>query len=87
MNPRIRRILKGALYPLFYSMMLMLFLVWTFPYERLKELTRGRRVDAEMLREFVLGLRLPAEAEKRLLELTPATYTGLASALVAHLDS
>jgi adenylosuccinate lyase len=55
------------------------------PYERLKELTRGRRVDAAALREFVLGLGLPPEAEKRLLELTPATYTGMASWLVDHL--
>jgi adenylosuccinate lyase len=55
------------------------------PYERLKELTRGRRIDAASLREFVRGLGLPADAEKRLLELTPATYTGLASTLVDHL--
>jgi adenylosuccinate lyase len=55
------------------------------PYERLKELTRGRRVDAAAMREFVLGLGLPAEAEARLVALTPATYTGLASALVDHL--
>jgi adenylosuccinate lyase len=56
------------------------------PYERLKELTRGRRVNASSMREFVLGLGLPPEAAKRLLELTPATYTGLASSLVAYLD-
>ncbi|HET9655216.1 MAG TPA: adenylosuccinate lyase [Kineosporiaceae bacterium] len=55
------------------------------PYERLKELTRGRRIDAESLREFVRGLGLPADAQERLLELTPGTYTGLASALVDHL--
>ncbi len=55
------------------------------PYERLKELTRGRRIDATSLREFVLGLGLPADAERRLLELTPASYTGLASHLVDHL--
>ncbi len=56
------------------------------PYERLKELTRGRRVDADVMREFVTGLGLPADAEKRLLDLTPGTYTGVASALVDHLD-
>jgi len=56
------------------------------PYERLKELTRGRRVDGPAMREFVAGLGLPPEAEARLLELTPATYTGLASRLVDHLD-
>ena len=33
----------------------------------------------------VLGLALPPDAESRLLSLTPGTYTGLASSLVAHL--
>jgi len=56
------------------------------PYERLKELTRGRRVDGPVMREFVAGLGLPPAAEARLLQLTPATYTGLASQLVGHLD-
>ena len=57
------------------------------PYERLKELTRGRRVDGPALRAFVTGLGLPPEAEARLLALTPATYTGLAARLVDHLDA
>ncbi|PJI93689.1 adenylosuccinate lyase [Luteimicrobium subarcticum] len=52
------------------------------PYERLKELTRGRRVDAEGLREFVAGLGLPDADAERLANLTPATYTGLAEQLV-----
>jgi adenylosuccinate lyase len=52
------------------------------PYERLKDLTRGHRVDAESLREFVGGLGLPAQAAERLAALTPATYTGLAARLV-----
>jgi adenylosuccinate lyase len=56
------------------------------PYERLKDLTRGRRVDGEVMREFVQTLGLPPEAESRLLSLTPGTYTGLASKLVDHLD-
>lgn len=56
------------------------------PYERLKELTRGRRVDAEGMRGLVAGLGLPKDVEERLLALTPATYTGLAASLVAHLD-
>jgi adenylosuccinate lyase len=55
------------------------------PYERLKELTRGHRVDAGSLRGFVRGLGLPDDAEKRLLELTPSSFTGLASNLVDHL--
>jgi adenylosuccinate lyase len=57
------------------------------PYERLKDLTRGQRVDAARLREFVAGLGLPDDVAQRLADLTPATYTGLASRLVAdHLD-
>jgi adenylosuccinate lyase len=56
------------------------------PYERLKELTRGRRVDAEVMREFVSGLGLPAEVQQRLIELTPGSYVGVASALVDYLD-
>jgi adenylosuccinate lyase len=56
------------------------------PYERLKELTRGRRIDAETLRDFITGLGLPSRAEQRLLALTPAGYTGLAPDLVDHLD-
>ncbi len=55
------------------------------PYERLKELTRGNRVDAARMREFVGGLGLSREAEQRLLALTPAGYTGIASDLVDHL--
>jgi adenylosuccinate lyase len=56
------------------------------PYERLKELTRGRRVDGPAMRLFVRGLGLPADAEERLAALTPATYTGLSADLVRHLD-
>ena len=54
------------------------------PYERLKELTRGRRITGDDLREFVRGLGLPADVEARLVELTPARYVGLAPQLVAE---
>ena len=53
------------------------------PYERLKALTRGTVVAAEDVQEFVKGLGLPAQAEARLLALTPAAYVGLAPELVA----
>jgi len=55
------------------------------PYERLKELTRGQRVDAARMQEFVAGLGLSPDAEARLMALTPATYTGIAEQLVDHL--
>ncbi|WP_210508028.1 adenylosuccinate lyase [Naasia sp. SYSU D00057] len=51
------------------------------PYELLKELTRGRRLDAAGLREFLAGLDLPEAAKERLGTLTPATYVGLADEL------
>ena len=49
------------------------------PYEKLKELTRGHRVDGPALREFVGGLGLPDEDAARLAELSPASYVGLAA--------
>jgi adenylosuccinate lyase len=50
-------------------------------YEKLKSLTRGQRMDAKALRAFVGELPIPEDAKRALLELTPATYTGLAAEL------
>ena len=55
------------------------------PYEKLKALTRGKQVTKELLHDFVKSLDIPDDAKQRLLELTPATYTGLASSL-ARID-
>ncbi|SIN93370.1 Adenylosuccinate lyase [Sulfurivirga caldicuralii] len=49
------------------------------PYEKLKELTRGRRVDKAIMQAFVDDLDLPEEAKQRLREMTPASYTGNAA--------
>ncbi len=46
------------------------------PYEQMKALTRGKRIDAERLRDFIRGLDIPRDAKERLLTLTPAAYTG-----------
>ena len=51
------------------------------PYERLKELTRGRRVNAEIMRDFVQALPLPKEDKSRLLKMTPSSYIGIAEKL------
>jgi len=51
-------------------------------YEKLKELTRGKRVDEASLHTFVDSLKIPAEAKERLKALTPETYVGLAEKLV-----
>jgi adenylosuccinate lyase len=56
------------------------------PYERLKELTRGRRISGDDLREFVGGLGLPPDVERRFLEMTPQTYLGIAPRLVDYLS-
>ncbi|WP_291380222.1 adenylosuccinate lyase [Demequina sp.] len=52
------------------------------PYETLRDLTRGRRINADDVRTFVAGLGLPADATERLIALTPASYVGLAEKLV-----
>lgn len=49
------------------------------PYEKLKELTRGQRVTAARIREFIDGLDIPEEARDALREMTPASYTGNAA--------
>jgi adenylosuccinate lyase len=51
------------------------------PYEQLKALTRGHGIDETSMREFIDSLDLPADAKQRLIEMTPATYTGLAADL------
>ena len=50
-------------------------------YEKLKELTRGKRLEREGLVAFVKSLPIPDPEKKRLLSLTPAKYTGLAAEL------
>ncbi len=50
------------------------------PYEQLKELTRGKPIDEELLRTFISQLDIPEEAKHALLEMTPLTYTGSAEA-------
>ncbi|RXZ49448.1 adenylosuccinate lyase [Agromyces fucosus] len=55
------------------------------PYAMLKELTRGKRVGAAELAEFVNGLEIGDDAKQRLLALTPQSYTGIASELVDRL--
>ncbi len=51
------------------------------PYERLKDLTRGRTITADDVRAFVRGLDIPEDDKARLLALTPAAYIGRAPRL------
>ncbi|MBD3669491.1 MAG: adenylosuccinate lyase [Gammaproteobacteria bacterium] len=49
------------------------------PYEKLKELTRGHKVDREAMQAFVSKLDIPDEAKQRLMEMTPGNYVGNAA--------
>ena len=55
------------------------------PYEKLKQLTRGKKLDETNIKKIIQGLDLPAELEKQLLALRPESYTGKASKLVERL--
>jgi len=57
----------------------------TDPYDVVKKLTRGKRVTAESLAEFVDTLDIGDDAKASLRSLSPATYTGLASSLIDNL--
>ena len=54
-------------------------------YEQLKDLTRGRAIDAKALRDFVGGLPIAAAERERLLTFAPSSYTGLAAELARRI--
>lgn len=49
------------------------------PYEKLKELTRGKKIGQQAFKEFIEKLEIPEEAKKELINLTPASYIGNAA--------
>ncbi|GEK72468.1 MULTISPECIES: adenylosuccinate lyase [Halomonas] len=55
------------------------------PYEKLKELTRGKRIDQAGFAAFIDTLELPAEVKGELKQLTPANYIGNAEAQARNL--
>ncbi len=55
-------------------------------YEQMKNLTRGARIGADDLREFIASLDIPADASAALLALEPGTYVGLAEELTRKLS-
>ncbi len=55
------------------------------PYERLKELTRGKAITREAIAEFIATLELPEAEKARLLAMTPGSYTGKASELAKRI--
>lgn len=46
------------------------------PYEKLKELTRGKTIDQQLIQAFISRLDIPEAAKQELLELSPRTYLG-----------
>jgi len=46
------------------------------PYEKLKELTRGQKVDQQQMQSFIQSLDIPQAAKERLMNMTPANYLG-----------
>ncbi len=55
------------------------------PYEKLKAFTRGKRIDQQMLKEFIRELALPDNVKQELLKLTPASYLGYADELAKQI--
>jgi adenylosuccinate lyase len=51
------------------------------PYEQLKAFTRGQPITRELMQRFITALPLPEPERRRLLALTPSSYTGLAASL------
>jgi adenylosuccinate lyase len=54
------------------------------PYEKLKALTRGKKINADDIKNFVNGLAIPDDAKNLLNQLTPETYIGLAAKLAKN---
>ena len=55
------------------------------PDEQLKELTRGKGISKDGLRDFIQGLAIPADAKALLLDMTPANYIGIAAELASKI--
>ncbi len=55
---------------------------YEMPYEKLKELTRGKKVTMEDIHKFIKGLNVPEKIKQELLKITPENYIGLAKKLV-----
>ena len=54
------------------------------PYEKLKAVTRDRKVSKEVLHQLIEGLEIPQEAKVSLLQLTPESYIGAAVTLARN---
>ena len=55
------------------------------PYEQLKAMTRGKGITREALQAFIAQLAIPEAERRRLLDMTPASYTGKATELARRI--
>jgi adenylosuccinate lyase len=55
------------------------------PYEKLKALTRGQKVNREIMMNFIETLEIPEEGKAALRKLTPANYIGRAAEFAAEI--
>jgi adenylosuccinate lyase len=54
-------------------------------YEKLKKLTRGQKLNQEILKEFIDDLEIPAKEKKELKKLTPFNYNGISAKLIKYI--
>ena len=54
-------------------------------YELLKSLTRGKEISLKDIKDFVFSLDIDEKDKEKLMNLSPADYTGLASKLVNYI--
>ena len=59
---------------------------YNYAYESLKKFTRGKEVTLKMLRDYINNLGIDEKDKKRLLDLEPSTYVGVASKLVDFIE-
>ena len=57
------------------------------PYEQLKAMTRGKGITQVALHDFIGQLDIPDHERQRLLQMTPSSYTGLASELAKRISA
>jgi len=55
------------------------------PYERLKELTRGKTITRDAIQQFIGTLEIPEAEKTRLLAMTPGSYTGIGATLAKRI--
>ena len=55
------------------------------PYEKLKELTRGKKLDESTIRDFIATLDIPDSAKSELIKLKPREYLGSAVKLAEEI--